>query len=318
MRGLQWSEAAGTQPLKVVSEPKNAGAPQRLAKDSFHMRASEWIQACHNRGLAPSSTQIYHTQLVKLSEFCKGAPITVKLLSKFFIMLKDSGYSRNSLARAKMVVKSFFTWCVSHGYVEDNPTDGLSVTLPPKTYKREVFSHKEYEQLKDYTRDSCIYCAVVLGYNTGMRISDVIGSKWSWIDLERQEVVYTPVKTRKHNTKVVVPIVPGGDLYELIYDLLPQASSPDDPLCKPLAEMGQQKLSVTFRSILWELGISGKSFHTFRRTFVTNVMCSGVDSHLAMSMTGIRNHNTLMHYMVPKPDALRRAIEQAHEYAKTT
>ncbi|MGW8177656.1 MAG: hypothetical protein ACWGQW_02510, partial [bacterium] len=60
-------------------------------------------------------------------------------------------------------------------------------------------------------------------------------------------------------------------------------------------------------------GIQGKTFHTFRRTFITNIMSSGVSAEVAMRMCGISNRETLDHYYVPNLRALKNAIIKWHD-----
>lgn len=300
----------------AVVPRKKPPVVQKLNRESFVGRVNEWIEWLHRtRHISGSTSEVYTRICRSFAVFVKSKEISSDLVERWLFELRDAGNSDNRLRCCRTTIKQFFDWAVERGYVNDNPAKELRIrisTPPPKT---DTFTKDEYEKIKAAAHLPKYRYAVIMAYSTGMRISDVCNLKWSNIDLVNEMITFVPWKVRRHKTKVTIPIIAGSDLADLIYELARDIPVEDGLL---MPDLKLDNLRMWFHDVLKKLGIEGKSFHTFRRTFVSNVISSGVDSWIAMKMVGIKKQETMKHYAVPHIDSLRDAMVKALKFAERT
>jgi len=313
MKALVWPEEARTEDLviKVDREPKPP--PKPLNRSSFRAFCNRYLQACCNKGVCGGTTDSYHMSLVQLAIFAKDRHITQDVITQFFAHLEDKGIKPNTLIRHKKSLNSFFRWMVRNGHASENVVKEADLRLPARTYKTDTFSKEEYEKIKKAGAGTWVYPAAVLAYNTGMRMSDTLRATWRWVDFEREEITYSPQKLQKLGRRCIIPFVTGGDLCVMLHEARQLAAGDDDTIVK---RRERPFVSKDFTKLLHSIGIYKKSFHTFRRTFISNLLSSGADSYIVMVMAGITSHKTMKHYFVPHIDSLRAAMEKAEAYAK--
>ncbi len=195
------------------------------------------------------------------------------------------------------VLCMFFDWLAAKGYAMGNPAravgsiDMRRLTHEQKEPKRKVpFTLEEIQKILAYCDDRIAYehsqyekvktegvktgydnlqridqlrfwkAAVVIGRQTGLRLSDV--SKLEWASVSVSSLV---VWTRKRDTRVELPMC--EELRTAIYEFCPHPAAAQSPhvfpeqCIKPI-----DVLSSQFAYILKGAGITGKSFHCLRST----------------------------------------------------
>lgn len=285
-----------------------------LDKGSLRALSNQYLQWLFDRGLSPETTEVRRRVIVRLAIYANGRHITQDLLRSYFADLEGNGLASHTLHSHKRSLNHFFRWMVKFGHAKENPLKEAEIELPRVVFKTETFSKAEYEKIKAASVGTWIYHASVLAYNTGMRISDVSSVTWRSVDLEREVISYIPVKLRKINRRCTVPIVRGGDLCVMLHEMVPFVTDPDSTIVSKDVDQKANRFGMFMRKI----GIRGKTFHTFRRTFITNMLSSGADSYLVMAVAGITSHTTMKHYYVPQEDSLRAALEKAAQYSNKT
>lgn len=283
---------------------------------TFSRRALEWLQEVQNKGLSPGTIRKYGEVLRGFMTYADDRPITTSMVKEF---VEDLIYEKKCCHQwcslNTVVLKQFFRWCVTCGYAEGNPLDGLSFRFPPIRYRNETYSRAEYLKILEHAKGTDVYMPVILAYNTGMRIIDIMRLKWSDIDFKAQTITFFPVKTIRFNSSVTIPFASGSELCEALHQHRMLCPPDQEYVCQ---ESSLDRAKHVLRGVLNRAGIpKSKLWHTFRRTFITNLLSSGVDHMMAMKLSGHRSVSSLTHYVAPQTPALLEAINSGSKYAQT-
>jgi len=128
------------------------------------------------------------------------------LIREWVISLMNLGISARSVNRKLSTLKTFFKFLMREGVIVKNPTKNLTM---PKMAKKlpEFVQEKEINQLLDGSfftgdfegmRDKAV---VSLFYGTGIRLSELVGIRFSDLDLSQKIVKVTG----KRNKERLVP-----------------------------------------------------------------------------------------------------------------
>ncbi|MEI5990858.1 hypothetical protein A5881_002363 [Enterococcus termitis] len=179
-----------------------------------------------------------------------------------------------------------------------NPVTGIRL---PKTGKKrsKALSVKEQQQLKETAQSSTIGLAALFALETGMRIGEISGLKWSDIDWERREIHVNRTLQRLTDEHGRSKLVEGTPKTRSSYRII--------PLSKRLWHILQQKkgieadayilsnskssieprvLRYQFKQLCQEAGLSEVSFHTLRHTFATRCLEAGVNVATISALLG--------------------------------
>jgi integrase len=177
--------------------------------------------------------------------------------------------------------------------------------------RKRTLTIEEYLKLVDVAPDH-LKAFLIVGFNTGMRIGELRGLRWSHIDREKG-LIRLPADITKESKAKVIPI---NHHVKKVLAELPRAIHHDFVLTyknEPIVTPGGLKNS--FITACGKAGIpygqhlgNGTTFHDIRRTVKTNMLNAGVDKvHrdliLGHSLTGMD-----VHYISPSEDDLHRAM----------
>jgi len=153
---------------------------------------------------------------------------------------------------------------------------------------------------------------ITTAYNTGMRLGEILGLRWSHIDREK-EVIRLPADLVKESKAKVIPM---NHHVKGVLATLPRAIHHDAVFTyrhEPIGTLGGVKKS--FSTACEKAGIpqgraepEGLIFHDLRRTFKTNMLSAGVDKVYRDTILGHSLHGMDIYYMVPSEDDLHRAM----------
>lgn len=301
--------------LKVVLEKREASEEANLNQQQLIELAEEYMKVRQNESVSYKTIeQTQHALLNFIAFNLDSESITQTLLRQWVQSLKDKNLARSTVKAWAVQVKRFFRWMQETGSISVNPWEGMSFAYGKQILKRELFSEDEYQLIKRKAYGTPWYYAAIVGWNTGLRMIDVANLRFEHVNYEQQFITCLPRKTKNRGIRVTIPFQSGTDISKLLYQL--RGVPPDDSgyLCPVLQAMthkdhGSYLATLEFNRWLRKTcKISDKTFHTFRRTFITRLMSNDVDSELAMSITGITDRETLSHYYVPNLKALKNAI----------
>jgi integrase len=240
------------------------------------------------------------------------------ITAKDVLIYRDSIIAAKKTARTAnlsvKVVSAAFNAAVRQHIIESNPATALE-TLPVKVEEKETFTPSQVARLVRAADDDW-RGAILLGYYTGARISDVANMRWGAIDWQNKLIRFTPSKTKK---PVVVPLH-----QQLERELLKRPGIGKASMFPSLAGKGtggRFGLSGLFAAIMERAGIQGKpvegsggrtlsslSFHSLRHSFNSAMANAGITQEIRQKLTGHTSAETNKVYTHHDLESLRKAI----------
>lgn len=218
-------------------------------------------------------------------------PIDKAYMNAFTVNQLASGISANYAFFIRSRLASYFRWCVDTGRLDVSPVGAFKFNKPAPTNAREAITQEEYELLKIAAEERAksktfwfIKGMVIVGWNTGLRLGDVAGLRWTSIDFDRSTI---KVQTRKTNRTVEIPM--NSELRECLAEFFANRKDSSNFVWLAAASMYQQRHSMlggAFSKLCEGIGSPGKSFHCFRHAFVTRCLNAGIQPHVVSSLTG--------------------------------
>ena len=261
--------------------------------------------------LARSTHKHYTESLEMFWKHCRNRlddGYTRKLVKGFCDKLKINGVSETMVCNHMVAVQSFFSWLVNEEIIEVNPLYGAKKQARwiPKREKT-TFTPDEYARMKEVAKaydatkpagESYWFGGLVIGWNTGLRLSDVAQLEWSEVNLVSDSIKLIPQKQARRGTKIEFPMTP--ELAAWIKEHRRNQVNPKRFVQSFMAGnymLDSSFLSCEFRTkIMVPAGVpKGKSFHSLRRSFVTRAIEADISPAMVSQITG-QGIETVMSY----------------------
>lgn len=98
------------------------------------------------------------------------------------------GLSKGTLGNVKKTLNGMFEQAVINDMLYKNPVRGLKMPKTQEKEKKKVLTATEQEKLLESAKDNYYYDLIVFALNTGMRIGEITGLKWSDIDYQENVI----------------------------------------------------------------------------------------------------------------------------------
>jgi integrase len=212
------------------------------------------------------------------------------------------------------VVSAAFNAALRQHITDKNPCTALE-NLGERSEERDAFTPTQVSKLVQAAEGDW-KGAILLGYYTGARLSDVANMQWSAIDWQKKTLQFSPRKTRKPLT---IPLHP-----ELERELRKNPGIGKAPIFPTLAGKvtgGRFGLSGRFAAIMEKAGIEGKhtppsggrmfsslTFHSLRHSFASAMANAGVAPEVRMKLTGHSDKHVHAGYTHHELENLRSAV----------
>jgi integrase len=242
--------------------------------------------------------------------------ITPKDVLAYRNSITKTGKAARTANLSVKVVSAAFNAAVRQHIIESNPATALE-SLPVKAEEKGTFTATQVSKLAR-AADGDWRRAILLGYCTGARLSDVANMRWSAIDWSNKIIQFTASKTGK---AVTLPLHP-----QLERELLKSAGVGKAPMFPTLAGRGtggKHGLSGRFNAIMEKAGIEGKriqasggrtlsslSFHSLRHSFNSALANADVSQEIRQKLTGHASAEMNAIYTHHELAPLRAAIEK--------
>jgi len=255
-----------------------------------------------------------------IGDFCVET-VDYHLIRQWIVSLMDHRISAKSINRKISTLKTFFKFLMREGLIEMNPTD--KVVVPKMGKKVPVFvQEKEMNTLLDgrfFTedfegrRDKAV---VSLFYGTGMRLSELVGIRFS--DLNLHERMVKVIGKGSKERLVPFPLEISGVLTEYIQ--LRNELFPDSGNFLFLTGSGEPAYNkLIYRIVKKELSlvttIEKKSPHILRHSYATHLLNHGADLNAIKELLGHANLAATQIYTHTTFEQLKKVYKQAHPRA---
>jgi integrase len=230
--------------------------------------------------------------------------------------ISASGKTARTANLSVKVVSAAFNAAVRQHIIESNPATALE-SLPVKAEEKGTFTRAQVAKLVR-AADGDWRGAILLGYYTGARLSDVANMRWRAIDWNSRIVRFTASKTKK---AVTLPLHP-----QLERELLKTAGIGNAPMFPSLEGKGtggKHGLSGQFAAVMEKADIQGKrtqasggrrlsslSFHSLRHSFNSALANAGVSQEIRQKLTGHTSAEMNTIYTHHDLAPLRAAVEK--------
>lgn len=222
--------------------------------------------------------------------------------------LKEAGLTAKSINRKISTLRSFFKHSLKHGAVAQSPMGKITA---PKAEKRlpQFVAEKDMATLFDHVEFSDDWkgrterLLLLLLYNTGMRLSELIGLTDSSFNFSGNTVKVLGKGNKERIIPVSAAITDAVKEYGVLKKLLPHQNKTENLL---ITEAGKAlRPRAVYTSVQNYLShvttIDKRSPHILRHTFATHLTNNGADitavkellGHSSLASTQIYTHNTI-------------------------
>ncbi|HHT9135897.1 MAG TPA: tyrosine recombinase XerC [Candidatus Wunengus sp. YC60] len=285
----------------------------------------------HDRNFSSQTLRAYRNDLHQYLSFlnaegCSGfGDVTRLLLRKFLAFQKKQDYSKTTIARKFVSIRSFYKFLCREGVLEFNPVESIRT---PKLNRNlpEFMSINETETLLNVPdlntllgiRDSAMMETL---YSTGMRVSELGGLDVSDVDFSGG-VVKVKGKGKKER---LLPI--GNHALNAIQIYLDKRNSDSSVriasrnskalfLNNRGGRLTERSVARMLEKYVKKAGMNSKiSPHTFRHSFATHLLDRGADLRSVQELLGHANLSTTQIYTHITTERLKEVYKKAHPRA---
>lgn len=280
----------------------------------------------YEKNLSDNTTTSYENDLKKFISFLEISNINdfdevdSKLLSEYFVYVKNENISSATTARYMTSIKKFFEFLEENKYIKKNPTITLSKVKITRKLP-EVLSFDEIEKILNSPnieeisglRDKAI---LELLYSSGLRVSELINLKLNDIFFD-EEIIRVIGKGSKER---IVPI--GSSAIKWIKEYIIHS--------RPFLENKMKSQNILFlnkrgtklsRMFIWQIvydytrkaGIDKEVHpHIFRHSFATHLLEGGADLRSVQEMLGHSDISTTQIYTHVDKNYIKQVHREHH------
>jgi len=284
----------------------------------------EWLQHKKGRNQSDATTSRYTTITTRFLKFIGDMAdssiegITTRDCQKHYdYLISELKLSPKSAALAITVLGGVFIYAVNHSILSNNPWRGVEKIERTQQVKRMVFTPAQVKLLLDSSESQDWRTAIVVGFYTGLRLSDISNLEWSAVDFVKNTIT---VQTGKTGQLLVLP------MHKVLADHLQKIAGDDTgPIMKTLAGVradGAQGLSNQFKAIMRAAGVSSEtvqtagkaklsrlSFHSLRATCNSSLFDSEVGFEVRKKIVGHSSQGVNERYTVIELNKLKQAVD---------
>lgn len=280
--------------------------------------AEAWLSS--NVNLSDNSRNVRRAQLNHLFDYFRKNVITIGSdeMNGFLRHLRhEKKYRSETISSSITTARSFLTYLEDRGFRK--PVIWKLQRLPRDKTRATAFELEHYQTLLARAANltfgySYWPTAIVVGWSTGLRISDVKNLQWVSVDLTSDLLRVNPIKLANVRQELQIPLEPElRQRFQSLLANLEEPPSPDDYVLPSMAFNSDANLTKEFRALCDECNLKGYSFKSFRHALVTRLLNAGVDTRIIGSITG-QSVATVQRYVrtvttEAKVEALARARE---------
>lgn len=206
-----------------------------------------------------------------------------------------------TLNRELACLRHMYNKAIEWGYVGRNPMRGVRLLKEPPERLR-FLSPEEVEVLLE---QCSVYLRpiVVTALHTGMRKSEILGLKWSQVDLRECTITIEKTKT---NERRVIPI---NDVLLEEVRKIPRRLRSDFVFCNKNGEP-YGDVSKGFKAAVRRAGVENFRFHDLRHTFASHLVMCGVDLRTVQELLGHRTMKMTVRYSHLSKAHLQEAVNR--------
>lgn len=283
----------------------------------------------YERNMSPRTIRSYSEDLDDFESFFRNLDgqlswetIDRDIIREWVESMMDRGNSATSVNRRLSSLRSFYRFALKRGMVEVNPA---SLVKGPKRAKPlpQFVKEGEMNRLIDDDRlwgesyeDALARTIIIMFYETGIRLSELVGLDDTDVDLANRTVKVTGKRNKQR-------IVPFGD--ELASELSQYVEKRDSQVVRTTSGMfldkkgkrvSHEKVGKMVKESLSKVTTMKKrSPHVLRHSYATAMLNNGAGLESVKKLLGHQSLSTTEIYTHTTFEQLKRVYKQAHPRA---
>jgi integrase len=319
--GAEAARTAAKQTLAKVALGEDPAAERRERND----KDRHSLRTLVNDYLAAKALRLRPRTLTEITRYLTGSyfrplhgvPIDTitrrDVAARVVTIERDSGSATAREARGAL--STFFTWAMTMGLCESNPTIGSAKPVVNRPRER-VLSDAELASIWRAADDGTEYGKVIrLLVLSGCRRAEVGDMAWSEIDLERG-VWKIPAARSKNHREHTLPVMP---MMREIIESVPRMAT--RPQLFGLRSHGFTNWTLPKPDLDGRSGVDGWTVHDIRRTVATRMADLGIAPHIVEAALNHQSghkrgvagvYNRAIYF-----NEVRAALAQWHDHIRT-
>ncbi len=290
LKKIEYELSAG-----IYLEKQKRDKANKYLKEGF----DEFIKS--RKDVSEETIKDYEFAFKKILDYCGDVAIkkiTPDDIEKIKEMLIAKDLSKNSIASYFKKIKVVFKYFVTQEWITKNPVPEMQMRIEePK-----IIPRKDLEEILAYyetKEDRTHYRILSLLLLTGMRISELLRLSFDDIDF-RENIIIIKNSKGKRNDKFP------------LYDELRSFLLKEFPKRKGLLFNYKSRHSLKFLyKYLVKEGYDKYNFHSFRKTFISKLVNSGLSVFDVMTLARHRSiKTTLLHYTSAEINRMGKEINE--------
>jgi integrase len=235
--------------------------------------------------------------------------ISVKDVEEFR-KVRGADRSQSTVNLDHSILKHMLKHAMKRDYLTRNVAT-LVASPKPKNARDRVLTPEEWDRLYKVAPE-WYRPVLTMGYHTGMRLEEILGLLWEWVNLDKKRI-YLPGSITKNGQDREVPMFP--DVFKLLRALKHQGGVTRMKGLVFLKDGHRITHSYrTMQAVCEDAKIENFVFHDLRHCAVTNLADAGVDIETIMKIVGHSTVDMFLRYRKVKPEKLDAAMDTLNTY----
>lgn len=218
--------------------------------------------------------------------------------------------------REVMMLKRPINWAVKRRTIPSNPIEGIE-DEDEAGARAVVIEEEDFQRIiAAFGNDRRMRAFVTLAYDSGMRKTELLLARWSWMDAGRG-YVHVPSAVAKNGESRITDLSPRA-WHELLN--LPRHIDTDLVFANPTTAdpYGGRWIHQLFIDAVDVSGVVGRDgnkprLHDLRRSFVTLASRRGISDRLNMAKSGHKDHKVFTRYRIVADIDLKQSQKRMEE-----
>ena len=333
--GFRTKKEAGQALTAAMNEYNNAGTVFEPTEITVADYLNQWFDLYCKTNLK-YNTQVGYLRIIQghlIPKFgvYRLKAITPAVLQEYAVELKMNGNSKSHLVGILSVFSAALNYAVEPmHYLQSNPMQYVKFPkVERKPRERIVLTLDEWCKIRDRFQNTRYYIPLMIGFYTGLRISETFGLTWDDIDFNsnlltinktsysakvdgKTQIIVDKPKTKKSNRVIPLP----NQLVKLLKIIKKESNSKYVITTRNSGIVGNRSYQRTFKFILKKVNVPYRNFHSLRHTFATNAIELGMDvktlaeilGHTNAMITLNRYSHSLLNYKIEMMNKLGKNL----------